>query len=423
MSQKISVDHTMMREMNLALVLNTLRKNKTVSRAEIARITGLQKATISNLVRELLEKEYVIELGVQASSNQVGRPSSSLALNPEAGYIIGAEIGVDYIVVVATDFAANIIDQHHESTRGHLATQDEILDRTIQNINSVYRRITEHNRPIFGIGLGVPGLVNSHTGSLLFAPNLGWRDIPVCNIMQQAFPLPVYVDNEANLAALGETYFGAGQDSDFVLYIVTGIGLGGGIVIDRKLLTGGAGFSGEFGHMTVEPAGLRCNCGNYGCWETVASQKAVFRRVREAITTGNQSSLSASTNGDFNKLTVQLVVEAAKEGDQVALHALEETGYWLGLGISNLINALNPKRIVIGGVLSQAQNFIMPIIKNVVKQRALKWSSENTDIVTAKYGIHSCVMGGVATIYHKVLNQPTEWIELTPNPQFEPGKI
>jgi len=402
-----------MREMNLALVLNTLRKNKTVSRAEIARITGLQKATISNLVKELLDKEFVIELGVQVSQNQVGRPSSSLALNPEAGYIIGAEIGVDYIIVVATDFAANICEQHQENTRGYLAPQEEILNRTIQIIKDIHERIAKHNRPIFGIGLGVPGLVNVHTGTLLFAPNLGWRDIPLCNLMEQTFTLPVYVDNEANLAALGETYFGAGQGSDFVLYIVTGIGLGGGIVIDGKLLTGGAGFSGEFGHMTVEPAGLRCNCGNFGCWETVASQKAVFRRVREAITTGNQSSLTEATWGDFNKLTVNLVIEAAEQGDQVALHALEETGFWLGLGISNLINALNPKRIVIGGALSQAHNFFMPIIKDVVKQRALEWSSKNTDIVIAEYGIHSCVIGGVATIYHKVLNQPIEWIELT----------
>ena len=412
MSQRISVDHTTMREMNLALVLNTLRKNSTASRAEIARQTGLQKATVSNLIKELLNKDYVIELGIESTRNQVGRPSNQLAINPKAGYIIGAEVGVDYIIVAATDFAANICEQYQESTRGSLAPQQEIIDRAVEIIREIYRRVQNQNRPVFGIGLGLPGLVNAHTGTLLFAPNLGWKDVPLCEVMEDAFTLPVFVDNEANLAALGETYFGAGQSSDFVLYIVSGIGLGGGIVMDGQLVTGGAGFTGEFGHMTVEPAGLRCNCGNYGCWETVASQKAIFRRVRDALTTGNQSSLSEATGSDFSKLTVELVVDAAHKGDQVAIHALEETGYWLGLGIANLINALNPKRIVLGGGLSQAHSFLYPIIKDVIQQRALKWSSSNTDIVIAQYGIYSCVMGGVATIYRQVLNQPVQWMDM-----------
>ena len=412
MSSRISVDHNTMREMNLALVLNTLRQNETLSRADIARLTGLQKATVSNLIKELLERSYVMELGVQSSSapNHVGRPSSSLALNPEAGYIIGAEIGVDYIIVVATDFAANICEQYQESTRGSLAPKEEILNRTIEIIKDIYQKVSQHGRPVFGIGLGVPGIVNIHTGTLLFAPNLGWRDLSLCKLMGETFNIPVYVDNEANLAALGETYFGAGQGSDFVIYIVSGAGLGGGIVINGQLLTGGAGFSGEFGHMTVDSAGLRCNCGNFGCWETVASQKAVFRRVREAITTGNQSTLMETTQSDLSKLTIPMVVKAAQQGDQVALHALEETGFWLGLGIANLINALNPKRIVFGGTLSQAHEILLPIIKDVVKQRALEWSSENTDVLIAKYGINSCVIGGVARIYHKVLNQPTQWM-------------
>ncbi|HBX70366.1 MAG TPA: ROK family transcriptional regulator [Chloroflexi bacterium] len=415
MSKQSSVDHTTMREMNLALVLNTLRQHKVISRAEIARLTGLQKATVSSLIKELLAKNYVMELGIDSSSNQVGRPSNKLGLNPDAGCIIGAEIGVDFINVIATDFAANICREHQESTIGLMANQDAILNRATDIIQDFQMAISQQNHPIFGIGLGLPGLVNAHTGTLLFAPNLGWRDVPIGEWMENHFHLPVYVDNEANLAALGETYFGAGQDYDFILYIVSGIGLGGGVVLNGQLMTGSAGFAGEFGHMTVDPTGLRCNCGNSGCWETVASQNAVFRRVREAIAIGTSSSLMEATNGDLTKLTIKMITEAAQNGDQLALRALEDTGFWLGIGIANLINALNPKRVVIGGILSQAEKILLPIIEEVVCQRALQWPCENTDIVIAKYGAQSCVIGGVAAVYRKVLSQPNDWMSQSRN--------
>ena len=409
MTNLTSIDHTTMREMNLVLVLNTLRQNAPISRAEIARMTGLRKATVSSLVKDLVTGGFVQDIGVDPTSTQIGRPSSYLKLNPEAGNIIGAEIGVDFISVIATNFAAEIITRKHESTLD-LDTQEEIIDRTIEILKEIYKETSQGDRPVFGIGLGVPGLVDESTGTLLFAPNLGWRDVPLRKIFEAEFNVPVYVDNEANLAALGETYFGAGQDSRLVLYIVSGTGLGGGIVINGQLLTGSGGFTGEVGHMTIDPAGLLCNCGNHGCWETVASQRSVFRRVREGITKGKKSSLMDTIDGDLNKLTIPLVVEAAASGDPVACQALEETGYWLGLGIANLMNALNPQRVVIGGTLSLAKECLMPAIRDVVNQRALPWVAETAEIMIAEHGADACVIGGIATVYQKILSQPTGWL-------------
>ncbi|MGB7115528.1 MAG: ROK family transcriptional regulator [Anaerolineales bacterium] len=409
MTNLTSIDHTTMREMNLVLVLNTLRQNAPISRAEIARMTGLRKATVSSLVKDLVTGGFVQDIGVDPTSTQIGRPSSYLKLNPEAGNIIGAEIGVDFISVIATNFAAEIITRKHESTLD-LNTQEEIIDRTIEILKEIYKETSQGDQPVFGIGLGVPGLVDESTGTLLFAPNLGWRDVPLRKIFEAEFNVPVYVDNEANLAALGETYFGAGQDSRLVLYIVSGTGLGGGIVINGQLLTGSGGFTGEVGHMTIDPAGLLCNCGNHGCWETVASQRSVFRRVREGITKGKKSSLMDTIDGDLNKLTIPLVVEAAASGDPVACQALEETGYWLGLGIANLMNALNPQRVVIGGTLSLAKECLMPAIRDVVNQRALPWVAETAEIIIAEHGADACVIGGIATVYQKILSQPTGWL-------------
>jgi glucokinase-like ROK family protein len=406
-----SVDHTRMREMNLSLILNTLRLHAPISRAGLSGVTQLNKTTVSSLVRELLENALIREIGVDPTVTDIGRPAINLEVNPEVGYIIGADIGVDYISVIATNFAIEIVVRRYENT-ADLTTRQEILDRTIAILHEVHDEVTRigHGQPVFGIGLGLPGLVDHATGTLLFAPNLGWRNIPIRDTLEAEFSFPVYVDNEANLAALGETYFGAGQESNYVLYVVSSVGLGGGIVIDGRVMTGAAGFAGEFGHMTLDPGGLHCSCGNYGCFETLVSQHALYRRIRAAVAKGKPSSLVDSTEGDLNKLTVPMIVQAAHDGDVVALAALEETGHWLGIGIANLINALNPERVVFGGTLSLAHEYLLPVVKEVVGSRALPWSNETAEIVIAEHGPDACMIGGVATVYRVILSNPTGWI-------------
>jgi glucokinase-like ROK family protein len=408
------VDHTTMREMNLALILNVLRLHAPISRAGLASMTSLNKATVSSLVKELLTRGLVHELGVDTTSNDIGRPAINLELNPEAGYIVGAEIGVDFILVIVTNFAAEILARRYESTL-RLDTQEAILSRMIKLLKDSHQEVNRHDRPIFGIGLGVPGLVDVSTGTLLFAPNLGWSDVSLRELLEREFNVPVFVDNEANMAALGETYFGAGQDRDYVLYINIGVGLGGGIVLNGQLLLGAAGFAGEVGHMTMDPNGHPCNCGNRGCWETLVSQRAIFRYIEDAILSGQPSSLAKATGGNFDKLTVSMIVEAAKQGDSVALQALQKTGYWLGIGLANLINALNPDRVVVGGTLSLGHEFLLPIVNEIVAERALRWSRETTEIVIAAHGADACVMGGIATVYRKILSKPTGWMPNGPD--------
>ena len=177
-------------------------------------------------------------------------------------------------------------------------------------------------------------------------------------------------------------------------------------MVNRRILAGTAGFAGEVGHMTIDPNGPVCNCGNRGCWETFVSQWAVFRRVREAVERGQASTLREAAGGDFDRLTIPMVVEAAAQGDAVARAALEETGRYLGIGLANLINALNPQRIVFGGILTLAHEFLMPVIEAVIRERALRWSRETAELVIATHGSDACVMGGIATVYHHVLSEP-----------------
>jgi glucokinase-like ROK family protein len=227
-------------------------------------------------------------------------------------------------------------------------------------------------------------------------------------MLKLEFDIPVYVDNEANMAALGEAYFGAGRGSDFVLYVSSGVGVGGGIVLNGLLMSGSSGFAGEVGHMRIDPNGIPCGCGGKGCWETLASQEAVFRHIRHAIEAGARSSMEEATGNDLGPLTVGQVLEAARSGDAVALEALRETGKWLGVGIGNLINALNPHRVVLGGVVSLAAEFILPEITRAMAEVALPCLCEACDISVATNGADACVVGGIATVYHKILTTPLD---------------
>lgn len=396
-------DQALIREINLSIILNALRDHPPLSRAALAVATGLNKTTVSSLVQQLIDSGLITETGV--GKNITGRPGILLQLNPIAGGIIGVEIGVDFISVVLTDFAARVVWRHQERT-DRREQQASILRRCIANVESAVAQAKLRGLPILGMALGVPGLIDVESGTLLYAPNLQWENVPLRQMLGAHFNFPVFVDNEASIAAFGESYFGVARGSRNVLYVSAGVGIGGGIVLDGRLYAGSSGFAGEVGHMTIEPHGIACACGNCGCWETVASQSAVFRRVHEAIGAGEMSSLARFKNGKREHLTIPVVVRAAEEGDLVARQALTETAKYLGIGFANLVNALNPEMIVFGGILSLAKEFLMPVIQQTISERALRWSFRTTQVVVAAYGSDACVMGAVATVYDQMLHQP-----------------
>jgi glucokinase-like ROK family protein len=401
-------DQALVREINLSIILNTLRDHSPISRASLATVTGLNKTTVSSLVQQLMDRGFVTPIGAE-KPEETGRPGILLALNPRAGRIVGAEIGVDFIAVLVSDFAAETIWRRQEQT-GLGTDRAVIIERTLELVRQAIDATRDDGGEVLGLGLGVPGLVDVGSGTMLFGPNLGWHDVPLRQILEAKFGFPIYVDNEANMATLGESYFGVARGAGSVLYVSAGVGLGGGIVVNGSVLTGAAGFGGEVGHMTIVPEGLLCSCGNRGCWETLVSQRAVFRRIGAALAAGAGSSLQTWTRGDLDRLSIPLVVEAAHAGDRVALDALEETAVYLGIGLANLVNALNPEIVVFGGILSLASAFLLPIVQRVIVDRALRWSVESMQVLVSAHGFDACVMGGIATVYHEILSQPLKTV-------------
>ena len=397
-------DQTLIREINLSIILNCLRSTAPLSRSQLAQMTGLNKTTVSSLVKELLDGGFIKEVGLGNSHG--GRRAVMLDLNPNAGNIIGLEIGVDFISIILTDFRARILWRSKRET-DPTQNQDTILDLAIELARDARAAAGPDGDSLLGIGIGVPGLVDSSSGVLLFAPNLRWRDVPIKDVFTSELGIPVFVDNDANVAALGERYLGIAQNTEDFIYLAAGVGLGGGIVLGGKLYGGVGGYAGEIGHMTIVENGELCNCGNRGCWETLVSQRAIIKRAQRAAESHRESRIVELCKGQMEQISISTIIQAASEGDETAERVLEETGVYLGVGIANLINALNPALVILGGVLSLASEYLLPAIERTIEERSLAWPRQTVRIMASSYGSDACVMGGVALVLHDILRRPT----------------
>jgi predicted NBD/HSP70 family sugar kinase len=311
-----TADQLWVRERNLAVVLDYLwEADGSISRARLTEISGLNKSTIGSILAQLQAWGFVKEMGTVSAGP--GRPGIMIDLDPEAGRIIGAEIGVDFISVVLADLRASVVWQRKIDTNGPAKLgQPQVLAQAETMVREASQQAQASGHRLLGIGLGVPGLVDRTTGTLLFAPNLGWRDMPLRDMWQAAFGVPVIVENEANAAALGEKMLGVARRCDHFVYLSAGVGLGGGLVIDDKLYGGVGGFAGEIGHMTMVPDGPYCNCGNRGCWETLIGPTAIMDRVRQAASVGQTPWLLAlpEIHGDVKSIGMPHVLAAAEHG-------------------------------------------------------------------------------------------------------------
>lgn len=396
-------DQALVRQINLSLIMHILRTQAPISRASLSQKTQLNKTTVSDLINELNERGFVRELGMQSSGT--GRPATLLTLNPTAGYIVSCEIAVDYLEVLVTDFAPEVIWQIKEPTPPG-TSQSVIVERMLELLHQAIEQGKSTDSNLFGIAVGVPGMVDHSSGTILFAPNLKWHNVPLLAILEREnFGAPIFVDNEANMAALGEHYFGAAQGYNEILYLSGNVGLGGGFLRGGQLCRGANGVAAEYGHMTIDPQGELCNCGNYGCWETLVSQNGLFKRIVTAIKNGETSLLTEKIRGRWESISVEMIVEAAQTGDPLAIRSLEEIGHSLGIGIASLLNALNPEIVVLGGILSVASEFLFPVVNAEIQKRALPWNREYVKVVPAAHGSDACVKGGIAIVYQSVLSQ------------------
>jgi glucokinase-like ROK family protein len=395
-------DQEKVRKVNRSLVLNTLRLHAPISRAQVANVTGLTRGTVSNIVNVLIEDGLVFEDKLQDS--KIGRPSILLGLRPDGGAVIGVEIGVDFISVLLTNFVAETLWEIRVQT-SLSQSQTEIINQAEKYIDQALEIAKEQTLRPLGIGVGLPGLVNVRQGTLIIAPNLHWKNLPLRLMWNQRFHLPIYIDNEANLSALGEYYFGIARNVDNFIYLTSDIGLGGGIVIDGRLFRGGHGYGGEIGHIQRNPQGEQCGCGRVGCWETQIGPRAVLRRVQKEFQTNHDQLLLDACSGNLDNLTFDLVVKFALSGDLICRQAIEEVAVNLGVGIADLVNIFNPDLIVLGGAFIQGKEILQSIIEKTIFSNALQPSTDNLRIEFSKRSAEACVLGAVAVVLDDILRE------------------
>jgi predicted NBD/HSP70 family sugar kinase len=382
-------DQSLARKHNRSQVLDLLRLDGPLARSTLAEKIGLTRSTVSRIVNELTEQKLVRE--VKLARGGKGRPGMLLELDPHGGSAIGLEIGVNFLAILLTDFTANVfwserVDIPDNVGSDFYFTQAEYL------LQRALDRASDRGLRLMGVGVAIWGLVDQAAGIIRFAPNLKWRDVPLKDKWEQKFKVPVYLENDANASALGEYYFGAGKNVDTFLYVSMDIGIGGGIISKGRLFHGSNGYAGEFGHLTINPQGARCNCGKIGCLETEVGRKVILQKYKER-------------SGMDETLTLQQVIQRGHDGDKVSREIFRETGDALGRGLGNLVNIFNPKRIILGWSLGQAYDLMITDLWESVNLNSLSEPVQGLEIMPFTNGADDCLLGCIALVLDEIIRE------------------
>jgi predicted NBD/HSP70 family sugar kinase len=382
-------DFTDVRTTNLAVVLGYVRANAPCSRADIAASTGLNKATVSSLVSELIDRRLLRETGL--TERRIGRPATMIVMDGAPYAALGLEVGTDHLAAVAIDLAGERLLSWRRAFSGRGVPANKSLATIAALARRALARLHDDGRQVLGLTAGVAGLVDGD-GVVRLAPNLGWRDVPVREALAHALDAPAFpvtVDNDANLAVRAEYRYGAHAGTGNLVYLSGEAGVGAGIVADGQPLHGGRGYAGEIGHLPVVPDGPACACGRRGCLEAVASAGALLRRL------GGEEPVDLEPEIDD-------VVRRARAHEPQVLAALRELGRHLGYGAAQLANLINPEVVVLGGYYVPLAPWLLPAAQDELLERAFAPDAGGCRLVASALGQDATAIGGAATVLDTV---------------------
>jgi len=390
------VSYKLLKGMNESLVLNIIRQQGPISRVDIARLTGLTQPTVTNITNKLMESNLIMESMMGESSG--GRRPVLLKMNPEALNVIVIHISSNKLSAYLTDGDINVIKQDTGKIKN--LKKEQIID-LMNDFIARYQREAEAQLP--GIGVVVHGPVKAREGISIFAPNIGWKNVPIKFIVEDKFHIPTFVENDVRAMTLGEFYYGTARDVNNMVFIKVGYGIGSGIIMDGRLYRGIGDSAGEIGHTTIDVGGPRCGCGNYGCLEAMASENALVKTMVKSIKEGRDSMVFDLAGGNLEDVTPEVVYEAAAKGDILAGRILRQIARYLGIAVANSINTFNPELVVIGGGITRARAFIEETIMEAVKERALESCYQDVKISFSTMGDEATLKGAADMVMAEVL--------------------
>jgi len=387
------------KEFNRKLIFAQIRNSEFISRSDIVNHTGLSKAAVSSLVAEMLDRGLVEETGSQSAT--IGRPRITLALLPETWLALGAELTDHECRVILTDLrAAPLREVTYPLTTTELSVE-RLLDFLQSCVAEVLVGIDEQK--IIGMGLTIPAVVDPSTSTVLLSVLLPWRDVNLRDELGTRFSFPVALFSRGNAATWGERWYGAGQEARNLLYVRVGNGIVAGLVINGQPYLGRGFGAGELGHITVQPDGAICRCGNRGCLATVATTESLLVRVRRILREYPDDPLWQALNYHLEDLTLDDIFPAAAAGNTVVQQALHEIAEWLAIALASAVNLLNLDRIIVGGPMMMVGEALLQPLRTHLQQRALPTHLSRVDVVASALKESAPSIGAASLILHEAL--------------------
>jgi len=396
------------KQVNSKLILNLIKAGP-ISRMAIANESGLSAATVSNLTSELLEQGLVHETGVAETPR--GRPPVLLSLNSEARFVVGVKVMPNSLVAVVTDLDATVVAHRvledlgaPSGDSGALdATPSAIVEKIAQLVDEVIQDSGVERPDLLGVGVGLAGFIDSNAGVCRYSPFFGWRDVDLVTPLTSTVGLDVYLENDVNSLTIAEQWFGHGRGHEHFVVVTVGRGIGIGFVLNGRFYGGFEGGVGELGHIVVMPDGPTCGCGRQGCLEIMASDGALIRSARDAIVAGKRTVLA-----DSDDITIEMMVAAADQGDDVARALLAESGRWLGVGLATIVNLLNPELIIVAGEGVDAGDFRLDPMRQALRDGQFDSLGTDTKLVVESSGDVTWARGAACVVLSEFFRSPLQ---------------
>jgi predicted NBD/HSP70 family sugar kinase len=390
-------NRNLMRGINRTILLNSIKTDGPISRADLAHRTGLSPATVTAITGDLIAEGLIFEKETGDSSG--GRRPILLALNPRGGFVVGVKLMEDHAVGALTDLNAAVLEK--DSIVFPDGTVDGVIDSLVRLVNTLILDGNIARKSLLGVGVGLAGVVDSSSGMLRQSPFFGWKDTPLRDLLQERLRVPVSIDNDVNTLTLGEKWLGAGIPEDNFVVITVGRGIGMGMVINGEIVRGKSGGAGEFGHIVVDPNGPQCDCGKHGCLESFISDRALLTNARRQV---------SEDVSDIDDL-----VRRAAEGNAAARSVLASAGTLLGRQVANLVNILDPKLIILSGEgVRMGDAFFKPLLESVT-QNVMPGLAEDTEIRLATWEDDVWARGAASVVIGGLFNSPIQKEEAPPN--------
>lgn len=378
----------LIRAINSSHVLNAIKTYGPIGRADIARRTGLSPATVTSISAKLISQNLVLEKSAGDSSG--GRPPILLVINPKGGYVVGIKLTEINAVCALTDLEATVIAKSSVILSGH--NPDQVVDDLAKMVTSFIREQKISKKQLLGVGVGVAGIVDAEEGILRQSPIYGWENVPLRQMLQSKLNVPIYIENDVNTLTLTERWFGPGQGVDNFLTVTVGRGVGLGIVVNGQFYRGQNGGAGELGHTAIDPNGPLCACGKQGCLEAYVGDPGLVRAAQESVSKSIQS--------------IDELLQLAQNGNSAAIKIFNQAGHILGIGVANLINLFDPKKIIISGEGTREGDFLFIPMKESIQQNTMPGLFDPKVVEIIPWGDDAWARGAAGLVLRELFESP-----------------